>query len=65
MGAWSGRGIPPTRRKLHRMRAALLKERKNGTKASAAEASRWDYSWAKKTRKSITNPERFERMWCQ
>ena len=65
MAKWSGRGIPPTRRKLHRVRAQILKERQNGAKVARAEAARWEFLWNKTTRRAITNPERFEELWCR
>ena len=63
MAQWSGRGIPPTRKKLHRLRATLIKERKNGAKEARAEQSRWDFLWHKTTRGAVINPEKFEEMW--
>lgn len=65
MAAWSGRGIPPTRRKLHRFREAAIRQRKAETAEHRADESRRDYTWSKKTRKAIVNPERFETLWCQ
>jgi hypothetical protein len=63
MGKWSGRGSPPTRKKLHRVRQELVRERKTSATDQRAEQSRRDYTWSKLTRKAITNPARFEEMW--
>jgi len=58
---WSGRGIPPTRKKLHRWRLsqekARLLTRPDGKKTS------YDASWQKRVRGSIVNPERFVELW--
>lgn len=40
MGQWSGRGIPPTRKKLFKLRAQRLKARE-GAQASSRLARKW------------------------
>jgi hypothetical protein len=42
MGAWSGRGIPPTRRKLHRLRKKRRDEDTALRRQAEAERKRWD-----------------------
>lgn len=63
MSKWSGRGIPPTRRKLHRMRAQMVRERREDAREARAEDSRREFTWSKLTRKTIVNPARFEELW--
>ena len=64
MARWSGRGIPPTRRQLHRFRQAQVKERAADAKEQKSMLSKFDFSWNKKARKVIINAEQFERLWC-
>lgn len=64
MSKWSGRGIPPTRRKLHRLRKQQILEAKAERKAERAESSSLEASY-RNTRKAILNPERFDELWCQ
>jgi len=45
MGKWSGRGIPPTRRKLHRYRLAAEGERAAERKDGQVDQSRFDREW--------------------
>jgi hypothetical protein len=63
MARWSGRGIPPTRRKLHRFRQEQMRERAADAKEQRSMIAKFDFSWNKKARKVIINPERFEEMW--
>jgi hypothetical protein len=63
MGKWSGLGQPPTRRKLHRYRAALLKEQLALEKDRRGEAQRWAYTWSRRARGSVINEERFLELW--
>lgn len=65
MAKWSGRGIPPTRRKLHRLRRALVLERRREAKEQKSELQRREYIWSRKTRKVIFNAERFDELWCR
>ena len=62
MSKWSGKGIPPTRRKLHRWRKAQLLEKKAQEKAARQEFAGLDASY-REIKRAILNPERFERMW--
>ena len=63
MGQWSGRGIPPTRRKLHRWRAAEAKLQAAEVSDAKRDVSSFDYSWNKRTRGAIVNAARFEELW--
>ncbi len=45
MAKWSGRGQPPTRKKLHRWRSRLDIERAHERAAGRAEQGRWERSW--------------------
>lgn len=63
MAKWSGRGIPPTRRKLHRLRKALVLQRKRDAKDVRSEDQRREYTWGKQTRGAIINPNRFDELW--
>lgn len=63
MSKWSGRGIPPTRRKLHRWRVAQLKAREAELKSARQETSGLDASY-RNTSRAILNPDRFEELWC-
>lgn len=63
MARWSGRGIPPTRRKLHRWRAEQLRAKQADAKEQRSMLSKFDFSWNKKARKVIINAERFENLW--
>ena len=62
MAKWSGRGIPPTRRKLIRWRIAQEKARML-TRPDSKGGARMDQSWNKRVRGAVINPERFERLW--
>lgn len=62
MGAWSGRGIPPTRRKLHRWRKAQLLQRKADEKALRQETAGLDASY-RSIKRAIVNEARFEELW--
>ena len=62
MAKWSGRGIPPTRRKLVRWRQAQEKARLL-VKPDGKGVARMDGSWNKRVRGAIINAERFERLW--
>ena len=64
MSKWSGRGIPPTRRKLHRWRKAQLLERAAELKAARAEVAGLDSSY-RSIKKAILNEDRFEELWCR
>lgn len=64
MGQWSGRGIPPTRRKLHRWRQAQLRERQAEQKALRQEAAGLDASY-RQIKRAVINEERFDEMWCR
>lgn len=63
MAKWSGKGIPPTRKKLHRLRRALILQRKKDAKAERAELQRREYTWGKQSRGAVINPERFDELW--
>ena len=63
MAKWSGRGIPPTRRKLHRWRIAQLKLREAELKSRRQEVSGLDASY-RATKRAILNPDRFVTLWC-
>lgn len=62
MAKWSGRGIPPTRRKLHAWRKAQLLQRKADEKAQRQEVAGLDASY-RPIRKAIINETRFEELW--
>lgn len=64
MAKWSGQGIPPTRRKLHRWRKAQLLQRKADEKALRQEVAGLDASY-RSIRKAILSPDRFEELWCK
>jgi hypothetical protein len=64
MAKWSGKGIPPTRRKLHRWRVAQLKARQAELKAQRQEVAGLDASY-RGIKRAILNPETFDRLWCQ
>lgn len=64
MAKWSGKGIPPTRRKLHRWRVAQLKIRTAELKALQQETVGLDASY-RGIRRAILNPDRFDDLWCQ
>lgn len=64
MAKWSGKGIPPTRRKLHRWRQAQLKARQAEQKALRQEVAGLDASY-RATKRAILNPERFDELWCR
>lgn len=63
MSKWSGRGNPPTRKKLHRLRRAIILQKKADAKAERTEQQRWEYKWGKLTRGAVINPERFDELW--
>lgn len=62
MAKWSGKGIPPTRRKLHAWRKAQLLQRKAEEKVARAEVAGLDSSY-RTIKRAILNPERFEELW--
>ena len=62
MAKWSGRGIPPTRKKLHRWRLAQEKARLL-ERPDGKSGTRLDHSWSKRVRGAIVNPARFEELW--
>jgi hypothetical protein len=62
MSKWSGVGIPPTRKKLHKLRQRLVLERKADRKSTRAEAAALEASF-RSHRRAIVNPERFEELW--
>lgn len=62
MSKWSGRGIPPTRRKLHRWRQAQLKARQAEQKALRQETAGLDASY-RQIKRAVINEERFEKLW--
>ena len=62
MAQWSGRGIPPTRKKLHRWRTAQEKARQFERPDGKGDGSRRDNSWNKRVRGAIVNPARFEEL---
>lgn len=62
MAKWSGKGIPPTRRKLHRWRVAQLKAREAELKSQRQETSGLDASY-RGIKRAILNPERFVALW--
>lgn len=62
MSKWSGVGIPPTRRKLHRYRQKQILEAKANRKADRKEAAALEASF-RHARRAIINPERFEELW--
>jgi len=64
MSKWSGKGIPPTRRKLHRWRVAQLKARQAELKAQRQETAGLDSSY-RGIKRAILNEERFDELWCQ
>lgn len=64
MARWSGRGIPPTRRKLHRWRQAQLKERQAELKALRQETAGLDASY-RSIKRAIINEEKFDALWCR
>ena len=64
MAKWSGKGIPPTRRKLHRWRQAQLKARQAEQKALRQEVAGLDASY-RGIKRAILNPERFDELWCR
>lgn len=45
MGAWSGRGIPPTRKKLHKARLKLERARTEAMADLASERGIGDREW--------------------
>ncbi len=63
MGKWGGRGIPPTRRKIHRLRVARIKADKQEAVDRRSDAAYRDYTWSRRVRRTIVNPERFEELW--
>lgn len=62
MAKWSGRGQPPTRRKLHRWRQAQLKARQAELKALRQETVGLDSSY-RSIKRAILNPDRFAELW--
>lgn len=66
MGAWSGRGIPPTRRKLHRLREQMERERVAELKEQAQEKGLGIREWRrieKQAEMSGVSLESFWRRW--
>jgi hypothetical protein len=64
MSKWSGKGIPPTRKKLHRWRVAQLKARQAEAKALRQETAGLDSSY-RPIKRAILNPDRFDELWCR
>ena len=64
MSKWSGRGIPPTRRKLHRLRKQKVLEAKAERKAERQETAALESTF-RHARRAIVNPERFDELWCR
>lgn len=62
MAKWSGVGIPPTRKKLHRFRRAQVLQAKVDAKLDRAEAAQREASY-RTIRRAIVNPERFITLW--
>lgn len=62
MAKWSGRGIPPTRRKLHKWRQAQLKARQAELKAQRQEVAGLDASY-RGIKRAIINEDRFVALW--
>jgi hypothetical protein len=63
MGKWSGRGQPPTRRKLHRYRTALQKERALLMRDENALRRVGDQDWKKIERKAEGSGVSLESFW--
>lgn len=62
MARWSGRGIPPTRRKLHKWRQAQLKAKQAEAKAQRQELASLDASY-RGIKRAIINEDRFAFLW--
>lgn len=63
MAKWSGVGIPPTRKKLHRFRRAQVLQAKVDAKLDRSEAAQREASY-RTIRRAIVNEERFVSLWC-
>lgn len=68
MGAWSGRGIPPTRKKLHKERVKIERERAAELKERAGERGLGDREWRrieKRHEASGVSLSSFWERWCE
>ena len=63
MGAWGGKGIPPTRRKLHKERLKIERERAEMLKERDAERGLGERDWRKIEKRADASGVSLESFW--